>query len=105
MPARLNRAKTKKKERTEHTENREKRFTSRADIERPRFSPCRAVFLCELHVEFRDREYLEKLSKTAAIELSTQIEHALSRKSTGGTPAVPKLRPKLAAPSIRETNS
>jgi hypothetical protein len=60
--------KTRQREHKEHTENRERRFSARADIGLSRFSPCPSVFLCELCVEFRDLEYSEKLSKTAAIE-------------------------------------
>jgi len=41
---------------TEQTENREKRFTARADIELSRYSPCPSAYLCDLCVEFRDRE-------------------------------------------------
>ncbi len=40
MPAKLNAENTKS---TEHTENREKRFTARADIELSWFSPCPSV--------------------------------------------------------------
>ena len=45
---------------TERTENREKRFKARSDIELSRFSPCPSAYLCDLCVEFRDREYSEK---------------------------------------------
>jgi len=65
LPAKLNAENTKS---TEHTENREKRFTARTEFELSRFSPCPSVFLCELCVEFRDREYSEKVSKTPDIE-------------------------------------
>jgi hypothetical protein len=81
MPAKLT---TENAKSTEHTENREKRFTARADIELSRFSPCLSVFLCELCVEFRDLEYSEKLSKTAAIEckhLSRKRSSRLLKKS------------------------
>ena len=54
MPGKLN------SKSTERTENREKRFKARSDIELSRFPPCPSAYLWGLCVEFRDREYSEK---------------------------------------------
>src|ERR1035438_4668611 len=79
MPAKLNTETTKS---SENTENQEKRFPARADIELSRFPPCPFVSLCELCVEFRDREYSEKLSKTAAFECKHLSRNRSKRPSS-----------------------